>query len=103
MTERRRKKRFPVRLTSTQWAVIVEALGQMVKIHATRLDELVKSDNPGSTGNLSAFDALSRTYADLLRELAGTGLVDGSARETAGTLDQASALLESRLSGGGRQ
>ncbi len=103
MNERRRKRRFPVRLTDTQWAVIVEALGQMVKIHASRLDSLVQADQPGSTGTLSAFDALSRTYADLLRELAEAGLVDPSARDTAGTLDQASALLESRLSGGTRQ
>ncbi|MBI5016468.1 MAG: hypothetical protein HZB55_13390 [Deltaproteobacteria bacterium] len=103
MNERRRKRRVSIRLTGTQWAVIVEALGQMVKIHASRLDSLVQADAPGSTGNVSAFDALSRTYADLLRELAQAGLVDPSARAAAETLDEASAMLESRISGGGRQ
>lgn len=103
MNERRRRRRVSVRLTDTQWAVIAEALGQMVKIHASRLDALAEQEAPGTIGNVTAFDALSRTYADLIRELAQAGLVDVSARATAETLDEASAVLESRLSGGGRQ
>lgn len=103
MNERRSRRRVSVCLTDTQWAVIAEALGQMVKIHASRLDSLGETEAPGVTGNVSAFDALSRSYADLLRELAQAGLVDMSARAAAKTLEEASGILESRLSGGGRQ
>jgi hypothetical protein len=103
VNERRRQRRISIRLTTTQWAVIAEALGQMVKIQAARLESLVQGEGPASAGNLSGFDALSRTYADLVRELAQAGLADTSARTAAQTLDEASALLESRVSGGGRQ
>lgn len=103
MKERRTQQRHAIRLTNTQWAVVAEALGQMVKIHASRLGAVAEADPALLTGHLSAFDALSRTYADLVRELAQAGLTDASARGTAQTLDEAFALLESRLAGGSRQ
>ena len=102
MNERRTERRIPIRLTRTQWALIAEALGQMVRTHATRLDGLVREGEPVSTDNVTAFDALSHTYANLMRELAQAGLTDTSARDAARTIDESSSLLGSRLSGGGR-
>jgi hypothetical protein len=100
--ERRTERRIPIRLTRTQWAVIAEALGQMVRTHACRLDGLAQAGEPVSSDNVTAFDFLSHTYANLMRELAQAGLTDTSARDAAQTIDESSALLGSRLSGGGR-
>ncbi|MBE0616436.1 MAG: hypothetical protein IH608_00730 [Proteobacteria bacterium] len=102
MNDRRTERRVPIRLTGTQWAVISEALGQMVKTHASQLDRLVQSGVPVSVDNVTAFDVLSHTYANLMRELAQAGLTDTSARDAAQTIDESSSLLGSRLSGGGR-
>jgi len=102
VNERRTERRIPIRLTRTQWALIAEALGQMVRTHATRLDNLAQSGEPISNDNVTAFDALSHTYANLMRELSEAGLTDESAREAARSIDESSSLLGSRLSGGGR-
>lgn len=102
MEERRTERRFALRLTGGQWALIAEALAQMVRIHASRLDDLKQAGEAVSPDSVTAFDALSRTYADLMRELAEAGLTDRSAREAARSLDESSAMLGSRLSGGGR-
>jgi len=100
--ERRTERRIPIRLTGTQWAVISEALGQMVRTHAARLDSLAEAGESVSSENVTAFDFLSHTYANLMRELAQAGLADTRAREAAQSIDQSSSLLGSRLSGGGR-
>lgn len=102
MDERRTLDRVPVSLTRPQWALIAEALGQMVKIHATRLDSLVKAGTPVSGDSVTAFDSLSHTYANLMRELAEAGLTDERAREAAQSIDESCAILSSRLSGGSR-
>lgn len=102
MDERRTEQRVSLCLTATQWAVIAEALGQMVRVHAARLDGLVREGAPVSQEQVTAFDFLSHTYANLTRELAQSGLADGTAREAAQTIDESTSLLESRFSGGGR-
>lgn len=102
MNERRTERRISLDLTATQWALIAEALGQMVRVHAGRLDEHVREGTPVSPEQLTAFDVLSHTYANLMRELAQAGLADGTARAAAQTIDESSSLLESRFSGGGR-
>ncbi len=102
MDERRTEGRVSIRLTATQWALIAEALGQMVKIHAARLDGQVREGAPVSQDSVTAFDLLSHTYANLMRELAQAGLTDETAREAAQTIDESTSLLGSRFSGGGR-
>jgi len=102
MDERRTERRVSIRLTGIQWALIGEALGQMVSTHASRLDGQVREGTPVSTDQMTAFDLLSHTYANLMRELAQAGLTDASARDAAQTIDESSSLLGSRLSGGGK-